>query len=82
MLVYSKRTHRFTFTYQEMEFEVLYIKEWWENLSGIDSSFEVQGNINHVKEVEELLNENEEKIIELLEGDLSIETINEEELEK
>ena len=82
MLVYSKKTFTFTFIYQEMEFEVLYIKEYWNEMSGIESSFEVQGNINHILEVEEILNENEDIVVEILENDLELEIIKEEEFEQ
>ena len=82
MLVYSKKTFTFTFMYQEMEFEVLYIKEYWNEMSGIESSFEVQGNINHIREVEEILNEKEDTIVKILESDFELEIIKEEELEQ
>jgi len=79
MLVYSKKTYEFSFICKENQFEVVYIVEYGEGLD-LDSSFEVQGDINQVKTIEEILLNNEERIAELLTEDFQLETINEEDL--
>ena len=79
MLIYNKRVFTFNFNYNNEIYEVNYIKEF-NNIDGLETYFKVQGNINHLKEVEEILNENELEISELLENNLELEEIKFEDL--
>lgn len=78
MLIYQKEVHTFTFLYKKEKFEVAYTKEF--QGEEIENFFEVQGDINLVKEVEETLNEHYLEIAELLAEDINLEEIDNEEL--
>ena len=78
MLIYQKETHTFTFLYKGEKFEITYTKEF--QGEEIGNFFEVQGNINLVKEVEEILSEHDLEIAELLVSDINLKEIDNEEL--
>lgn len=78
MLIYQKETHTFTFIYKGEKFEITYTKEYSD--LGIENFFEVQGDINLVKEVEEILDEHDLEVAELLASDINLKEIDNEEL--
>ena len=78
MLIYQKEVHTFTFLYNKEKFEVTYTKEF--QGEEIGNFFEVQGNINLLKEVEEVLSKHDLEIAELLAEDINLEEIDNEEL--